>query len=168
MAIHSSILACRIPWTEEPGRLQSIGLQSVRCVWSNLAWMRAHASTLWNFPLSTMKNFYNVDSIHNIEFTGSQSQQGHKNHIVGKEIEAKGEVIFSSRSQSVSDSCRWWLANRSHLEWHCWMIGQLEALMIWVWILHVQWGTDTWSICEVCRGPRWKVVVNVPSFCHPC
>ena len=30
MAIHSSILACRIPWTEEPGGLQPIGLQRVR------------------------------------------------------------------------------------------------------------------------------------------
>ena len=27
MAMHSSILAWRILWTEEPGRLQSIGLQ---------------------------------------------------------------------------------------------------------------------------------------------
>ena len=27
MAAHSSILAWRIPWTEEPGRLQSIGLK---------------------------------------------------------------------------------------------------------------------------------------------
>ena len=26
----SSILACKIPWTEEPGGLQSIGLQRVR------------------------------------------------------------------------------------------------------------------------------------------
>ena len=26
MAIHSSILAWRIPWTEEPGRLQSMGV----------------------------------------------------------------------------------------------------------------------------------------------
>ena len=26
---HSSILAWRIPWTEEPGRLQSIGFQRV-------------------------------------------------------------------------------------------------------------------------------------------
>ena len=26
-AIHSSILTWEIPWTEEPGRLQSIGLQ---------------------------------------------------------------------------------------------------------------------------------------------
>ena len=30
MATHSSILAQRIPWTEEPGGLQSMGLQSVR------------------------------------------------------------------------------------------------------------------------------------------
>ena len=28
MAIHSTILAWRIPWTEEPGGLQSMGLQS--------------------------------------------------------------------------------------------------------------------------------------------
>ena len=27
MATHSSILAWRIPWTEEPGRVQSIGLK---------------------------------------------------------------------------------------------------------------------------------------------
>ena len=30
MAIHYSILAWRIPWTEEPGKLQSLGLQRVR------------------------------------------------------------------------------------------------------------------------------------------
>ena len=29
MATHSSILAWKIPWTEEPGRLQSIGSQIV-------------------------------------------------------------------------------------------------------------------------------------------
>ena len=29
MATHSSILAWRIPWTGEPGRLQSMGLQRV-------------------------------------------------------------------------------------------------------------------------------------------
>ena len=33
MAIHSSILAWRIPWTEEPGELQSMGLQGVRQDW---------------------------------------------------------------------------------------------------------------------------------------
>ena len=37
MATHSSILARRIPWTEEPGGLQSIGLQIVRHEWSYLS-----------------------------------------------------------------------------------------------------------------------------------
>ena len=44
MATHSSILAWRIPWTEEPGRLQSIGTQLKQlskhacmhaCMWSS-------------------------------------------------------------------------------------------------------------------------------------
>ena len=30
MTTHSSILAWRMPWTEEPGGLQSMGLQRVR------------------------------------------------------------------------------------------------------------------------------------------
>ena len=29
MATHSSVLAWRVPWTEEPGRLQSMGSQRV-------------------------------------------------------------------------------------------------------------------------------------------
>ena len=37
MAIHSSSLVWRIPWTEEPGELQSIGSQRVRCDGSDLA-----------------------------------------------------------------------------------------------------------------------------------
>ena len=37
MATSSRIFAWRIPWTEEPGELQSIGSQRVRHDWSNLA-----------------------------------------------------------------------------------------------------------------------------------
>ena len=36
MATHSSILAWRIPWTEDPGWLQSIGSKRVRNNGSNL------------------------------------------------------------------------------------------------------------------------------------
>ena len=39
MTTHSSILAWRIPWTEEPDGLRSIGLQRVGRDWSNLAYM---------------------------------------------------------------------------------------------------------------------------------
>ena len=34
MAIHSSTIALKIPWTEEPGRLQSMGLQRVGHDWA--------------------------------------------------------------------------------------------------------------------------------------
>ena len=34
MAPHSSTLAWKIPWTEEPGRLQSMGSLRVRCDWA--------------------------------------------------------------------------------------------------------------------------------------
>ena len=37
MATHFSIVAGRIPWTEEPGGLQSIELQRVRHEYSDLA-----------------------------------------------------------------------------------------------------------------------------------
>ena len=34
MATHSNILAWEIPWTEEPGRLQSVGLQRAGHDWA--------------------------------------------------------------------------------------------------------------------------------------
>ena len=58
MATYSSILAYRIPWTEEPGGLLSIGSHRVGHDWSNLACMQAlekematHSSVLaWGIP----------------------------------------------------------------------------------------------------------------------
>ena len=42
MATHSSILAWRIPWTEEPGGAQSIGSQRVGNSWSERAHTPCH------------------------------------------------------------------------------------------------------------------------------
>ena len=44
MATHSSILAERIPWTEEPDRLQSMGSQSR----TQLKWFSMHGIIVWN------------------------------------------------------------------------------------------------------------------------
>ena len=53
MATHSSILAWRIPWTEEPGGLQSIGMQRVRHNWSDSAHRHSWDvhSSYWVFSL---------------------------------------------------------------------------------------------------------------------
>ena len=65
MATHSSILALRIPWTEKPDGLQSMGLQRVECnwvintftltsdisaaVWNNWKWFSC-SSVIWIYP----------------------------------------------------------------------------------------------------------------------
>ena len=41
MAIYSSTIAWKIPWTEEPGRLQSMGSQRVGHDWATSLWLGA-------------------------------------------------------------------------------------------------------------------------------
>ena len=50
MTTHSSILAWKIPWTEESGGLQSMGLQRVRHDWSDWACVRGWA---WDHLLNS-------------------------------------------------------------------------------------------------------------------
>ena len=45
MATHSSILAWRIPWTEEPGELQSMGLKRVSHDWGTNTHTHTHTHT---------------------------------------------------------------------------------------------------------------------------
>ena len=55
MAIHSSTLAWKIPWTEKPDRRQSMGLQRVRHDWaislslslSNISYLRGKTLLKW-------------------------------------------------------------------------------------------------------------------------
>ena len=54
-ATHSNILAWRIPWTEEPGRLQSMGLQRVR--WDFRVFFLIQilvTSSPWQYPNPTL------------------------------------------------------------------------------------------------------------------
>ena len=55
MAIHSNILAWRIPWTEELGGLQSMESQRVRYDWvTNTYYLRQ----IWGYSRSYCKNNY--------------------------------------------------------------------------------------------------------------
>ena len=57
MAIHSSILAWRIPWTEKPSGLQSVGLQRVGHTWANKTY-QAGCQKLPSFYLLKLGRFY--------------------------------------------------------------------------------------------------------------
>ena len=50
MATHSSIIAWKIPWMEEPGRLQSMGSQRVRHDWANSLTHSLTHSCRWHHP----------------------------------------------------------------------------------------------------------------------
>ena len=54
MSTHSSILAWRTPWTEEPGRLQSTRSRKVRHDWSDLV----HCKVLVNVISKISPKFY--------------------------------------------------------------------------------------------------------------
>ena len=48
MATHSSILSWEIPWTEEPGGLQSMGSQRIGQDWASLVVQRLkHLPAMW-------------------------------------------------------------------------------------------------------------------------
>ena len=51
MATHSSTLAWKIPWTEEPGRLQSMWLQRVRHDWTFLSFLISNKTIIDVFKL---------------------------------------------------------------------------------------------------------------------
>ena len=61
MAIHSRTIAWKIPWAEEPGRLQSMGLQRVRHDWATslhftscpLSWWCHSTISSFAFPFSS-------------------------------------------------------------------------------------------------------------------
>ena len=68
MATHSSTLAWKIPWTEEPGRLQSMGSQRVRHDWATSlslsliapSWMCKEPALLSSFRI-TLQSHSNLE-----------------------------------------------------------------------------------------------------------
>ena len=60
MATHSGILAWKIPWTEEPGRLQSMALQRVRHDW-------AHTHTHTHTHKGIYRQIINIFIFHPVE-----------------------------------------------------------------------------------------------------
>ena len=69
MATHSSILAWKIPWMEDPGRLQSMGLQRVRHDWAT-----ALQGTSILFPIVAVSIYIPTSSIGRFPFVHTVSK----------------------------------------------------------------------------------------------
>ena len=89
MATYSSILAWRIPWTEEPSGLKSMGLQRVRHGWVTNTFTFSHFKDHFSCLISFKSNFP----------VSLGSSELH--HI------ASVNYLFVSISQSVYFACNW-------------------------------------------------------------
>ena len=69
MATHSKSLAWRIPWTEEPGGLQSIGLQRVRHAWRD--WACTHLRDTARFPQRPPTLWAQILNLDHVAFFGN-------------------------------------------------------------------------------------------------
>ena len=77
MATHSSILAWRIPWTEEPGGLYSMGSQGVRRDCSDLALAKQTNKNNQNMGKIQYRNF-SKEYTQMAKWTGKDAQHPHK------------------------------------------------------------------------------------------
>ena len=72
MAIHSSTIAWKIPWTEAPGGLQSMGWQRVGHDWATSC---SHSSTLYLYLVPTLRSYLHiVDTACNFKPVSSSSR----------------------------------------------------------------------------------------------
>ena len=60
VATHSSILAWRIPWTEEPGGLQSMGSQRMNMTEQLLLNQVGEGQVLWRLALIQLTSFVTI------------------------------------------------------------------------------------------------------------
>ena len=63
MAPHSSTLAWRIPWREEPGRLQSMGSQRVRHDWATSLSLSLSLPPLYRWEDWHFKSFWQISEV---------------------------------------------------------------------------------------------------------
>ena len=79
MATHSSILAWKIPWTEEPGKLKSMGLQRVGYDWAiSLSFTFENSNVSWYIYLKIVSPGNSLVDVFTATGSGSIPGQGTK------------------------------------------------------------------------------------------
>ena len=122
MAAHSSVLAWKIPWSEEPGGLQSMGLQSVGHDWVTThsthnnpvyylhSWVYYADQSPRKVPGSS--DIVNCSSGHCDKWASTRLDQGHSRSFSWfRVLEARGRLydradIGRCKMQSWIQSCR--------------------------------------------------------------
>ena len=123
MAAHSSVLAWRIPGTEEPGGLPSMGSHRVRHDWSDLAaatagsygWKASLGMT--RFPCKRNENLF----MHCKQFPMAESKQAQRGWTGAAGLQSKQEGLDAVTGPRVRQwylVLSWWRGGRKWWWWH--------------------------------------------------
>ena len=150
MAPHSSTLAWKIPWVEEPGRLQSMGFQRVGHNIQKMKIMASGPITSWEIDAET------VETVSDFIFLGSKiTADGDCSHeikrriFLGRKAMTNLDSILKSRDITLSGKVRlvkamvfavvmygyesWTIKKAEH--------QRIDAFELWCWrrLLRVPW-----------------------------
>ena len=131
MATHSSTLAWKIPWEEEPGRLQSMGSHRVGHDWSYLAAAAAPRSRFLRWKLHSgrvYRLFFFPSSYNRVEWRWRSKElccrswsPGQEGHPAGKNILTlsvclayKWEVVYICLSFALTEQTGLWVPVSSY------------------------------------------------------
>ena len=136
MATHSSILAWRIPWTEEPGGLQFTGPQRVGYNWSDLARSMHIIMVLGNFCLGKWSRRRNTLTT-NTQWDGP------------RQIETIGHLTYGQRAWEQGTGLQTCILNEGYdRELHLLLNKGTECFFKWnlcLWIVLVVWSKKEWK-----------------------
>ena len=117
MVTHSSILAWRIPWTEEPGRLQSMGSQRVGHNWATslsfyiYIYMFVFKSKKWeNLPHLFCASVELIGPV--LFYAEAKAEQCHNLLVEGAEMPTGGATLRKGRHHHLIQSFQPWLHER--------------------------------------------------------
>ena len=127
MATHSSILAWRIPWTEEPGRLQSMGLQRVRHNWA--------LSTIFFHTFLPLMSHFTTLSIISFHFSACPSDE-------------KIECIFSNTGWNQNHLLKF----NTHDTYFLKICGNLLEPTLVCWFRLLDWKIQGLTSCQLQRS----------------
>ena len=139
MATHSIILAWRIPWTEESGRLQSMGSQRVRHDWAT-----KHSTWEMSFPGSS-------DSKESACNAGAQGSVHGLGRSPGK---GNGNPLQYSCLENPMDRGAWWLQStvgcqRVRHNWATNTTYYLLTVLLGLLLCSWTWGVFFWNLLMV-------------------
>ena len=97
MATHSCILAWKIPWTEEPGRIQSRGLQGDMTEQLSTIVDKKWSQILWEVARNKGRNWNLLPTPGLVSVTGSTSQMRQKWPSRSPKVCSQGSCHFQLR-----------------------------------------------------------------------